>query len=76
MKAPKQILDGWKLQKEHGDIEEIHKISVKNLKPISRTTIAHALSSGRMSPETFDSIKTFYTNKRHAEKQLIAETLK
>ena len=59
--------NGWKILKEHGDVEEIHQFSkdTKNkLKEVSRITIGAALRSGRMNESTFEVISKFYNKKK------------
>ncbi len=71
MKAPQEILDGWKLQREFGDVGNINKDT-----GISRTTITSALNTGVMSKDTFNAIKDYFIKKRKDAKKLIAQTLK
>lgn len=71
MKAPNEILSAWKLQREHGDVEQIHKAT-----KISRITITGALNTGNMSKSTFESIKDFFKKKRTEKSKLIKEALK
>lgn len=65
-----KITNGWKLIKEHNDIEMIHKQS-----NISRTTISSALRTGRMNEGTFEAINKFY-NEKKAKQDALQKTSK
>lgn len=62
-----RVLNGWKLLKEHGDLEKISiaSVSEENKTPIHPITIARAMKSGRMNERTYEVIQKFY--KQRAE---------
>ncbi len=76
MIVPKKILDTWKLQREHGDVEAMHQLSIKSNKRVSRITLGKALNTGRVNVQNFELIRDFYLGKRQATKDLIQETIK
>lgn len=74
----KKTYNGWKILKEHGDVEEIHQFSKdpKNkLKEVSRITIGAALRSGRMNESTFEVISKFYNKKKKKQDKIEAKSL-
>lgn len=60
----KSKLNGWKSQKEQGDIEAIAEESGKH-----RNTISNAFTKGRASEEVIEAIDKFYKERK---KQLAA----
>ena len=71
MKVPQKILDSWKLQAKHGEIETIAQAT-----SIHRNTIANAINNGNCEAETFEAIKKYFTDKKEKQAQLVKDTLK
>ncbi len=59
MKVDKKVMDSWKVQKEHGDIDLIADQS-----KIHRNTISAAFKYSDMTQETFDAIKKYFETKK------------
>jgi len=62
-----KVHNGWKVLKEHGDVEKIHLFSKDPencVTEVSRVTIGAALRSGRMNESTFEVISKFYNKKK------------
>lgn len=77
MKVPGEIMNQWKLEREHGDVEAIQQQTKEDGKDgISRVTISNALQTGNMSEETYEAIKLFYSEKRKKKQKMISDALK
>ncbi len=75
MKIPKAIHQNWKLKKEWGDIDAIHRLSIKRKKKVSVKTIGNAFNTGRADEETMCLINEYYRLKKEAEEKLVKEAL-
>lgn len=72
-----KVQNGWKILKEHGDVEKIFqfsKDSKNKLKTVSRITIGAALRSGRMNENTFEVISRFYNEKKKKQELLVSKS--
>ncbi len=59
MLVSKKILNSWKLLLEHGDYQEIEKIS-----GIQRQVLSRAVKNGRMDKQTQNALSDYFEGKR------------
>lgn len=71
MKIPAEILNQWRIEREHGDVKKISEYV-----GVHRETIREAIYSGHTTEETFNGICKFFSEKRKAKNALIKKALK